>query len=265
MKGIIDFHTHAFPDELAERAIKSLEIEGDIRAFHDGRVSSLLASMDSSGIGTSVVCPIATKPSQFGPILSWSKKIASERIIPFPSVHPDDPDCLERISLIKREGFRGIKLHPFYQDFYLDEERLQLFYERVSGEDLILVVHTGFDIAFPRIRRADPEKILKVITRFPEMKFVATHLGAWEQWEEARDMLIGKEIYMEISCSLETLPKELAREMILSHPREYILFGTDSPWTGQAETLSALKNLELGDDMERLILWDNAIKLLGAA
>lgn len=265
MKGVIDFHTHAFPDELAERAIRSLEIEGEIRAFHDGRVSSLLASMDSSGIETSVVCSIATKPSQFEPILSWSKKIASERIIPFPSVHPNDPQYSERISLIKKEGFRGIKLHPFYQDFDLYEERLMPFYEKVCEESLILVVHTGFDIAFPRIRRADPEKILKVITRFPKLKFVATHLGAWEQWEEAKDMLIGRELYMEISCSLESLPKELAREMILSHPKEYILFGTDSPWTGQEETLSALKSLDLGDDMERLILRDNATSLLGTA
>ena len=62
-------------------------------------------------------------------------------------------------------------------------------------------------ILYPsRIRRADPEKILKVIT-IPEMKFVATHLmhgSSGRKQGYAR-----KEIYMEISCSLK-LCQELA-------------------------------------------------------
>ena len=47
---IIDFHAHAFPDALAERAMPALEAEGDIRAALDGKVSSLLRSMDAAGI-----------------------------------------------------------------------------------------------------------------------------------------------------------------------------------------------------------------------
>ena len=92
LDGIIDFHAHAFPDALAERAIAHLEKEGNARAFLDGRLSSLLASMDSAGIGRAVVCSIATKPDQFAPILNWSRQIASARIVPLPSVHPKGPD-----------------------------------------------------------------------------------------------------------------------------------------------------------------------------
>src|SRR5512139_720681 len=124
MSGIIDFHTHAFPDALAERAIKTLEEEGGIKAHLDGRVPSLLSSMDTHGIEKSVVCSIATKPSQFAPILKWCKEIQSERIIPFPSFHPVDPDFCERIIKVKGEGFKGIKFHPYYQDFALNEEGL---------------------------------------------------------------------------------------------------------------------------------------------
>ena len=91
MKGIIDFHTHAFPDNLAERVVKMLAEEGGIGAHFDGKVSSLLSSMDSCGIEKSVICNIATKPSQFDTILQWCKKISSERIIPFPCFHPYDP------------------------------------------------------------------------------------------------------------------------------------------------------------------------------
>ena len=85
MSGIIDFHTHAFPDRVATAAIPALEAEGNIRAHLDGTVAGLLASMDRAGIDQSVVCSIATRPEQFEPILHWSRAIRSERIIPLPS------------------------------------------------------------------------------------------------------------------------------------------------------------------------------------
>jgi uncharacterized protein len=265
MKGIVDFHTHAFPDELSERVMKMLEEEGGIKARLDGRVSSLLRSMDDCGIEKSVICNIATKPAQFPSIMKWSKEISSDRIIPFPSLHPHDPDFSERIREIKGEGFKGIKFHPYYQNFTIDEEKLLPVYERICEEDLLVVMHTGFDFAFPETRIADPEKVLHVVERFPPLKFITTHLGAWNQWEEVERQLLGKQIYMEISFSLEFMAqRESVRKIILHHPPEYILFGTDSPWTDQRETTERLRSLQLGEEKERLILRDNALRLLGA-
>ncbi len=262
MKGFIDFHTHAFPDDLSERVIKMLEDEGGVKARLDGKISSLLASMDTCGIEKSVICNIATKPSQFDPILKWCKEIRSERIIPFPSLHPYDPEFKERIDEIKREGFKGIKFHPYYQNFTVDEEKLFPIYERICRNNLILEMHTGFDFAFPRTKIADPEKILAIIGKFPSLKLVTTHLGAWEQWEEVEQYLLGKPIYMEISFSLEYIDVDAARKIISSHPQEYVLFGTDSPWTEQHATISLLKRLQLGEEKEELIFRENAVKLL---
>ncbi len=268
MTRIIDFHTHAFPDELAERAMTALLEEGkkksDVTAHLDGRVSSLLSSMDRNNIEKSVVCSIATKPSQFEPILAWSKKIRSDRLVPFPSVHPDDPGAPEKVSWIKDEGFRGIKFHPYYQNFSIDEIRLFPVYERITAEGLILLMHTGFDLAFDRNRICDPERIVRVLENFPDLKLVTSHLGAWEDWDEVERHMIGKKIYMEISYSLDILDKERARKMITAHPAEYVLFGTDSPWTGQDRTLSLLKGLELEPALEKKILRDNALALLNS-
>jgi hypothetical protein len=263
MKGIIDFHTHAFPDDLSERVIKMLEDEGGIKAHLDGKISSLLSSMDNCGIEKSVICNIATKPSQFDSILKWCKEVRSERIIPFPSFHPYDPEFKERIDEIKHEGFKGIKFHPYYQNFSIDEERLFPVYEKICKENLILVMHTGFDFAFARTRIADPEKIITVFKKVPPLKMVTTHLGAWEQWEEVERFLLGKQIYMEISFSLEFLD-DTVRKIISNHPTEYILFGTDSPWTEQQKTLSLFRGLQLGEEKEECILRGNAMKLLGS-
>jgi predicted TIM-barrel fold metal-dependent hydrolase len=262
MPRLIDFHAHAFPDEVAASAIPYLEEEGDVKALHDGRVASLLQLMDRDNVEKSVLCSIATKPSQFEAIMNWSRQVSSERIIPFPSIHPNDPRAVEHICRIRDEGFKGIKMHPYYQQFFLDDAKLFPAYEKISALGLILVMHTGFDIAFPRIRRCDPLQIHNVLSRFPELKMVTTHLGAWQQWGEVEDLLVGRNIYMDISYTLDQIDSQVARRIILKHPREYILFGTDSPWSGARETLENLLQLKLGEDLEQLILRENGLALL---
>jgi predicted TIM-barrel fold metal-dependent hydrolase len=265
MQEIIDFHAHAFPDQVAAGAIPFLEEEGNVTAQHDGRIDSLLKLMDRDGVAKSVICSIATRPAQFEAILEWSKQVRSERIIPFPSVHPQDPDILEHITQIHQEGFKGIKMHPYYQGFFLDTEKMFPAYERIRKLGLILVMHTGFDIAFPRIRRCDPRQILNVATLFPGLKMVTTHLGAWQQWTEVEEMLAGRKIYMDISYTLGQIDPRIARRIILMHPAEYIVFGTDSPWAGARETYSRLKGLELGSEREEMILRKNGLALLESA
>ena len=265
MSGIIDFHTHAFPDHLAPAAIPALEEKGEVKAVLDGTLAALLASMDQAEVEQSVLCSIATKPSQYEAILDWSREIRSERILPFPSVHPADPLALERLAIIKAEGFKGIKLHPYYQEFFLDEERLFPIYEKLCAENLLLVMHTGFDIGFPRIRCADPGRVLAVINRFPDLKLVATHLGAWDLWQEVEEQLIGRPLYMDISFALQFLAPEAARRLILRHPPEYILFGSDSPWAGQQGTSELLRGLNLGRKRETLIFRTNGLRLLESA
>jgi len=262
---ITDIHTHAFPDALAERAMKKLveEVKEDgVRAYHEGKVASLLASMDRAGIHRSVICSIATKPGQFDPILKWSGQIATDRIIPFPSVHPRDPEAVPRLRRIKDAGFKGIKLHPYYQDFVIDEDAALPLYQALSDLGLALVCHTGFDIAFPRVRRCDPEKIAHVADLFPQLKFISTHLGAWQDWDEVRRFILGKPICMEISYSLGQLPDAQARDILVNHPQDYLFFGTDSPWQDQSETLRHLRALKLGDEREHAMLVDNADRLL---
>jgi uncharacterized protein len=259
---IIDFHTHAFPDAVAARAVPQLVAESGLPAALDGTVGDLVGSMDVAGIAQSVVCSIATKVLQFGPILSWSKSIASDRIIPFPSVHPDDPDAADRVRMIKAEGFKGIKLHPYYQDFDLDDKRVFPIYEALQECGLILACHTGFDIAFPRVRRADPIRVLNVLKAFPNLIFTGTHMGGWSDWDEVERHLLGKPIYTEISFAKNHLDDERLREFLLSHPAEYILFGSDSPWLDQAWSIANVKALDLGTEREALILGGNAERLL---
>ncbi len=263
MERIIDFHTHAFPDWIAEKAIRNIQLAGQIEAHHDGTLSGLLRSMDKSGILKSVVCSIATKPSQFDSILNWSQKIRSERIEPFPSFHPEDPLAIEHIKQIKQEGFLGIKIHPYYQDFFVDGSEMMPLYETIADAGLILVIHAGYDFAFPRFPRANPGRFARVIEKIPHLKIIATHMGGWQQWDEVERFLVGKSIFFETSFSLDIQNQEEIQKIIIKHSPEMTLFGSDSPWADQSETLKLFRHLQLSEQEKNLILFENARKLLG--
>jgi predicted TIM-barrel fold metal-dependent hydrolase len=260
---IIDFHTHAFPDELAQRALAKLAKIGNIRPHTDGTIAGLQASMDRAGIDKSVVCSIATKPGQFDSILAWSKAVRSDRIIPLPSLHPKDRAIQQKLRMIRDAGFLGIKMHPYYQDFDVDEERMFGLYEGLVANGLFVVMHTGFDIGYPRIRRADPPKIIHVLENFPKLCLVTTHFGAWDDWDLVQKHLLGKEIFMEVSFTFAYMQPAVFRSFLLAHPNTHILFGSDCPWSDQKTCIQELRSLQLPETLEDDLFGRNACRLLG--
>ena len=205
---------------------------------------------------------VATRPSQFPDILQWSRGIRSERIVPFLSVHPADPQAAARIRIGAAEGFRGFKFQPYDQDFFLDEERMFPLYEALQETGLVCMSHTGFDLSHPFDRRADPPRIVNVRARFPGLRFVATHLGAWKDWDLVARLLPPAGVWTDLSYSLPFLGPEPARALIARFPADRLLFGSDSPWAGQSESLGWLRDLGLDPGLESAILGGNAEKLL---
>jgi predicted TIM-barrel fold metal-dependent hydrolase len=235
-----------------------------IPPFHDGSLAGLLASMDAAGISRSVMLSIATKPEQFEVILEWCREAASERIVPFASVMPQHESAARGVRQIAMEGSAGIKIHPCYQGFVLDAPELDPFYRAVTDTGLILLSHTGYDIAYPaREQNATPERTARVLARFPGIRFVAAHFGGWEDWEDVRRHLLGRPVWLETSFIADRRDPEYARRMFLDHDPDYLLFGTDSPWVGQKETLAGVRALGLPDELMTKLLETNAERLLG--
>jgi uncharacterized protein len=263
--AIIDFHTHAFPDKLAARAVERLERQGGIRAALDGTIGALLASMDRAGIAASVVCSIATDPGQFGAILRWSTAFAGPRLLPFPSVHPAAVDPASEVRQIAAAGFLGVKLHPEYQQFHIDDPALAVLYGALEKAGLIALFHAGHDIGFPDSDRAAPRRLLAVHRAFPALKIVASHLGGFRRWEEVAALLLGSGIWLDTSYTIGHIPAALLREILAGHRKDRLLFGSDSPWTDQAGEVSRVRSLELPEELTDLILQGNARTLLGSA
>lgn len=259
---VVDFHTHCFPDDLAGKAIPALAEEAGVPARLNGTVADLKKSMKKAGIDYSVILSIATKPAQTGKISEWSAKIQDDGIIAFGSIHPDSDDWRYELERMKELGLKGIKFHPDYQNFYVDEAGMFPKYEFALELGFIIVFHAGVDIGLPKPYHCTPDRLLKIAKAFPGGKIIAAHMGGYLYWDEVEKHLVGEDIYFDTSYCLDWIGDERARRIIGLHGYEKILFATDSPWTDQAGEIEKIRRLGLGGREEQAILWGNAAKLM---
>lgn len=264
----VDIHCHAFPDFLAPRAIEQLEQGAPgYKAFTDGTVADLLRHLDRAGLDVAVVCSIATAPKQVRSILDWSCQIASDRIVPFASVHPATENLYQATAEIARAGLKGIKLHPQYQVFFVDDPAMFPVYRSAADHGLILLLHAGYDLAFPDDPRSQPHRIAAVAKQFPGLRIVAAHMGGWKDWDAALEHLVGTDVYLDTSFAIaggpDDMPRHLLAKFLERHSPERILFGTDSPWREHRSELAALDALGLPENVKRDVLGNNALRLLG--
>lgn len=273
---VIDFHAHAFPDAVAPTAVAKLMEscrEEGLYAHHDGTLAGLETSMDASGIDAAVVASIATKPSQNRSILEWcrvmkereERRNGGPRLFPFPSVHPASSDLEDAVDRVADLGFKGIKIHPYYQDSPLDSPETLALARRAAKRNLILLCHCGYDAAFEAAPVASAKKTRHLMDEVDGLTLVAAHMGGWKDWEDAREYLVGYPVYLDTSFSLQYLSRDVALDFLTAHPKTHLLFGSDSPWEDQRVSLRRLTELgtALGSDRLDAIVGGNARTLLG--
>jgi hypothetical protein len=261
---IIDFHTHIYPEPSASKTLSAVQTRAGISCFSDGTRQGLLESIDRAGIDLSVVCSVATKPEMAEPTHQWLASIRNRRIMPFATMHPDRLAVFEGAQDLKKRGFKGFKVHPDYQGFFVDEKRVYPFYEAAQDEGMIILFHTGLDRGLPDPIHSTPERLARVRRDFPSLRMVAAHMGGEAVFDETEKHLLGSDIYMDTSFVLRVMPPDVLQRFIKNHPAERILFGSDSPWTDQSEELHFLMSLPyLSSEEKAKIAGRNAARLLG--
>lgn len=263
---LIDFHTHAFPDPLAEKAIPKLAAVGNIQNVGNGKVSNLISKMDESGVDFSVVLNIATNPHQEHKVNDFAIECSKHpRLYSLGSLNPNSENMFSEARRLADAGIKGIKIHPDYMECEVDDERFDNVYKAAIENDLFVVSHSGWDFYSPNFIHCTPQKILNVTNKFPGLRFVAAHLGGNKLWEDVERLLVGKKnIWIDTSLAAPfDLDKARAKRIIEHHDPEHILFGSDFPWFTQSQTLDYLKSLELEIQLLENIKYKNALKLLG--
>lgn len=259
---LIDFHTHAFPQKIAERAISKLAYNsGGLIPFTNGTVESLKERMKKDGVTKSVVLNIATNEKQMTKVNDFAEAINGGDIVSFGSIHPDSQNVFEELERIKAMGLKGVKLHPDYQGFFVDDEKMFPIYKKISSLCLITVFHAGQDIGFPPPYHAEPAAMLTALKQF-DSPVVAAHFGGMGCKQDVLKYLCGTDIFLDTSFAYGTFPKYYAAEIIKRHGSDKILFGTDCPWHSAEMELSLLDSLELTQSDYENIKYKNAQRLL---
>ncbi len=259
-----DFHTHAFTDTLAKRAISRLAQTSGITPATDGTLGGLRRKMAENGIERAMLLPIATKPSQQTTINDWAASVMGSGIYCCGTVHPDAEDAVAEVERIKALGLYGVKFHSEYQNFCPHEERLFPIYEKISELGLVAVFHGGWDPFAGEIVKATPKSFAAVAETFPKLKIVAAHLGGMDLWNDVEKYTAGKyeNMWFDVSVIARYIKDEQLLRIIRMQSAERILFGSDCPWDEPANEIAMIERLPLSDEEKELIFHRSAEKLL---
>ena len=231
--------------------------------FTDGTEAGLLRSMAEAGIGAAVTVPVATKASQVPTINALAAAGADPRLIRFGALHPQGEDLKGQVDFLRSHGIPGIKLHPEYQDFHVDDPACFRMYELLQAAGLIVVFHAGWDPGPFTRDHSRPEALRRVADRFPGLRMVAAHMGGYRMWDEVERHLAGAPVWFDTSAACEALSGEDLARLARRHGVERVLFASDSPWFSQAEALRRIEAAPFTEAERERILWRNAEELLG--
>lgn len=259
-----DFHTHAFTDALAERAVSGLADTSGITPATDGTLAGLRKKMAENGIDRALLLPVATKPSQQTTINNWAAEIMGDGLFCCGTVHPDAEDAVREVERIKSLGLCGVKFHSEYQKFAPHEERMFPIYEKIAELGLIAVFHGGWDPYSEDIVRATPQSFAALAEAFPHLTIVAAHLGGLGMWDDVERYTAGKyeNLWFDVGVISRYIEDEQLLRIIRMQGADKVLFGSDCPWDDPANEIAMINRLSLTEKEKELIFCKNAEKLL---
>lgn len=260
----IDFHTHCFPDSLAVKALGRLSrTSGGLTPYTDGTVAGLRRRMVEDGVDAAVVLNIATNPHQQTKVNDFAIAIHNGKdIFAFGSVYPGSPQAFSELERIREAGLKGVKLHPDYQGFAVDDPRWKPLYRKIGELGLITVFHAGVDYGFPPPYGCTPKALATALDWF-DSPVVAAHWGGLQCGLEVLEHLCGRDVYFDTSFGYGSMPRYVAQEIVQRHGAQRLLFGTDSPWHTAVMERRLLDTLTLSDVDRESIYGGNAKHLLG--
>ena len=273
---VVDFHSHDFPDALAVRAMDGMcrKTDGVLWSAGDGTLANHIGHMDLAGVDLAVSCPIATRPAQWEPILRRALAISSgelgervrRRIVPFASVHPLDPAAPDQVRAIAAAGVKGVKFHPYYQDFSLADPAVRPVFRAIAETGLVVECHAGGDVCWRDVRgKCGPDEIAVLLKSVPGLTFVAAHLGGVDGYPpHATDALLDCGAYVDTSVLHRSWSQDEPMRVLRSWPADRILFATDFPWVHAPEAIAWVKSVRDPADWPALF-GGNALRLLRLA
>ncbi len=185
-----------------------------------------------------------------------------DRLLLGASVHPHDPERLEKLRREAARGARILKLHPAMQRFYPDEPEAFEIYGECQRLGMAVFFHAGRAGIEPEpmhrytvIRHYEP-----MLKAFSEVDFVFGHSGA----RDVADAIDLAARYANVWMDIHGQGVTVLGEMIERLGGGRLLYGSDWPFYHLAASLAKVLIVTEGrPDLREAILRGNAVRLLG--
>lgn len=262
-RKIFDSHVHCFPDKLEGKVLPKLSKISNTPYYCNGTLSETKEKLQEAGCDGFLLLHIATNPKQEHSVNSFAMECQQGSVFSFGSVHPLSPYRLDELRRIKEAGLKGVKFHPDYQDFFVDDKNMEEVYRLCEQLELVVAFHAGVDPYSPQVVHCRPESLGHVADSFPNLKIIAAHMGGMHLHEDVLNYLVGKKnVYFDTAFATNTHTADSLEKLIRAHGTDKILFATDFPWSTTQKELALLESTTLTESEKDAICWDNAAALL---
>jgi predicted TIM-barrel fold metal-dependent hydrolase len=277
----IDVHTHAevsadghdpMPAHLREAAQRyfrskdqSLPTAEDVAAYYRERgLAAVVFTVDYES--QSGLPPVANEE------VAAAAAAHPDVLIPFASIDParGEAGAREVRRLVDEHGVRGFKFHPNLQAFFPNDRHAYPIYEAIAEAGVPALFHTGHSgigAGLPggggiRLKYSNPMYVDDVAVDFPELQIVLAHPSfPWQ--DEALSIALHKpQVFIDLSgWSPKYFPPQLIQYAKTLLKRQ-MLFGSDYPMITPDRWLADFEQLGFDAETTRLILKENAARLL---
>lgn len=176
-----------------------------------------------------------------------------------PGVKAEVRRCIEEFQV------KGFKLHLRVSDMDPTQPRLEAAFEQIEAAGVPVVIHAG---SAPKPGRfTSPRYLEGLVTRFPRLKVVVAHMGAWD-WKTYLTLAERREnVFLDTTMvfvgfeAVDPIPPEMLDR--LEGLSGKILFGSDFPNIPYplSHAVLGIGALPLSREAKKRILHDNAVRL----
>lgn len=277
---VIDFHTHVFSPKINQDRPRYIDRDPLFALLYSrpqaklATAEELIASMDKTGVEISVIINAGWTTNELcretNDYILESIARYPKRLIGFCTVQPKSIEAaVAEIERCAKAGARGIgEMRPDIQSFDLTDEAVMTpFVAALRKHKLILLTHASEPVGHDYRGKGaiTPDILYPFSTRYPDVPLVCAHWGGglpfYALMPEVKQAM--KNVYFDTAASPFLYSPQIYRRVADLVGVDKILFGTDYPLLSPTRLLDEISSTDLSEAEKKMILSENARRLLG--
>ncbi len=260
---LIDMHCHVFPDQIAAHAINTLTQNCDYNPEVNATLGETIRIQKEWGCRQFVMLDIATSPQSVPTVNDFLiEHNDNKHIFSFGTIHPEYRFFKEELARLEENGIKGIKFHPGYQNFIMDDPKMFPIYDEIFKRNMMILFHSGFDPAYADVDWCAPKRAKTLLRTFRKGRIILAHMGNCLGSDEVMRYLIGEDVYFDVSMAYLHMGKMKMELLIKAHGPDHFLYATDCPWSSGLKTQETIASMNLLERDKEKIFYKNAARIL---